>query len=133
MLSLQTISKAMAGRKLLLVEGNHDRGSRDRFVEFGVEVVKPPYFQGPFGLLHDEAKERPNESQLASFYFAGHLHPSVMIGRQSNVRARLKCFFVRNNCLTLPAFGEFTGSKSITPTRSDQVFAIAEDDLLQLS
>jgi DNA ligase-associated metallophosphoesterase len=111
-----------------LVEGNHDRGSRQLLNALSLDPIAPGIMIAPFCLVHDESTERP--SDLAdSTLLAGHIHPAVVIGRETSERLRLPCFWLSNQCMTLPAFGEFTGAKCVQPRRGDQVFAIADNEI----
>jgi uncharacterized protein len=112
-----------------LVEGNHDRGSRSRWKSLSIECYPAPHKDGPWTLLHDESTERPPGPESDVYYLAGHLHPAVKLSRPGE-SIRLRCFSWFNNCLTLAAFGSFTGSKSIDPHPGQQIFAIVENEVL---
>jgi DNA ligase-associated metallophosphoesterase len=64
----------------------------------------------------------------------GHIHPCVQLG-QGRDRLRLSCFHwqSRSRCLTLPAFGEFTGGYTVRPEPGDIVYGIADGQVIDLS
>jgi metallophosphoesterase superfamily enzyme len=81
--------------------------------------------EGPFLFSHDRV-----ESEL--FNFHGHIHPGVRLrgkGRQSVV---LPCFFFGKNYGVLPSFGDFTGLYKLVPRKSDKVYVIAEDSVIEM-
>lgn len=109
-----------------LVTGNHDIISPLKFENLGIRVCRELY-KGPFLFTHC-----PTETE-GLFNFSGHLHPAVRLkgpGRQS---LRLPCFFGRENQMILPAFGEFTGSHVLSPGKKDQVYAIADNEVIDVS
>lgn len=104
-----------------LVEGNHDILEE---YPAALKVVKKLEI-GPFSFTH--IKE---ESPL--FNISGHIHPGVMIrgkGRQGLV---MPCFLFSDTFGLLPAFGQFTGIKKIRPQKQDKVFAVAENQVIEL-
>jgi len=46
---------------------------------------------------------------------------------------RLPCFWFGDAVGVLPAFGAFTGSAEVRPKRGDQVFVIAEEEVLKVA
>ena len=53
---------------------------------------------------------------------AGHIHPAVQLVGKGRDRMRLPCFYCTDEQTLLPAFGSFTGSKSIKPNKTDSVY-----------
>jgi metallophosphoesterase superfamily enzyme len=45
----------------------------------------------------------------------------------------LPCFWLGKRHGVLPAFGAFTGSAVVRPSRGDQVFVIAEQEVLRVA
>jgi len=103
---------------ITLLRGNHDRRSGDPPRELGIEAVDEPVALGPYRLLH-EPREQPE-----GYVLAGHVHPSIVVGRHGFDRLRLPCFHFGAHVGVLPAFGEFTGSHTRTREPGDRVFAI---------
>ncbi len=105
---------------MVLVRGNHDLRAGDPPAELGIEVVDEPWDLGPWALCHHP------QAVKGRYALAGHVHPAVHVGR-SRERLRLPCFHFGDQVGLLPAFGDFTGSHTLTPAPSDQVFVIADD------
>ena len=89
--------------------------------------------------VHDELVNAPflfthyPVSESGHFNMAGHVHPGVRLGGSGGQRLRLPCFYKSKDSLILPAFGAFTGKHTIRPTKEDQVFAIADGEVLPIS
>ncbi len=116
---------ALQQAQMILVEGNHDIISPIKYERIGIPVI-PEIRKNGFLLTHHP------EIREGFFNFSGHIHPAVLLqgaGRQS---VRLSCFFKSENQMILPAFGEFTGSHTIKPHKKDEVFAIADSEILKI-
>jgi metallophosphoesterase superfamily enzyme len=63
------------------------------------------------------------------YVLAGHLHPAYRLaGRRDAVR--LPCFWFGAKVGVLPAFGDFTGARAISPAAGDRVFVVAGDRVI---
>ena len=72
------------------------------------------------------------EEREGYFTFCGHIHPSIKLKGFGRERIKLPCFFKSKNQMILPAFGQFTGTHSLDPKDSDEVFAIVEDSIIKV-
>ncbi len=111
--------------EIVLVSGNHDIISPHKFENFGIPIFQELIMDGFLLTHHPEKRE-------GYFNFCGHIHPAVKLrgaGRQS---LRLPCFFKTKDQLIFPAFGEFTGSHTLKPKKGDEVYAIVEDEIVEL-
>lgn len=111
-----------------LIGGNHD--ILDELSYYRARLVYHPETLklGPFLLSHE-----PLEEEYEGYNLCGHIHPGVRLrgtGRQS---LRLACFHFGPNQGILPAFGEFTGTHRVEPKKSDRVFVIAEDRVIEIT
>ncbi|HEY4375103.1 MAG TPA: ligase-associated DNA damage response endonuclease PdeM [Burkholderiales bacterium] len=114
-----------ANLQLLLVEGNHDRNAGAPPADLRIEMVGEPYIEGPFALCHHP---RPF---LDSYVLAGHLHPAFRLsGRRESLR--LPCFWLGERVGVLPAFGDFTGTATISPVAGDRVYAVADGRVIAI-
>jgi DNA ligase-associated metallophosphoesterase len=111
--------------EMLVVRGNHDRHAGDPPPELGVACVNAPVVEPPFVFAH-----HPTVSD-AGYVLAGHLHPFVDLVGPARQRERLPCFWIGAGGAVLPAFGDFTGSSTITPAPGDRVFVVAEGQVLE--
>jgi metallophosphoesterase superfamily enzyme len=111
--------------EIILVTGNHDIISPLKFEQLNIAIF-PELLIDDFLLTHHP------EERKGLFTFCGHIHPAVKLrglGRQS---LRLPCFFKSKNQLILPAFGEFTGTHALKPSKHDEVYAIIEDTVVKV-
>ncbi len=112
---------------LTIVRGNHDVKAGDPPAEWGASCVDAGAALGPFVLNHEPGSSR------GGYALAGHIHPAVRLSGVGAGSVRLPCFWFAARCGVLPAFGAFTGSVEVRPRRGDQVFVIAEDEVLRVS
>lgn len=111
---------------LVLVRGNHDLHAGDPPTALAIRIVDDGWRLGPFVCRH-----APEPSD-AGYVLAGHLHPAVMLRGVGEGSLRLACFHFGAEVGVLPAFGAFTGSAIVTRTRTDRVFAVADDRVLEV-
>jgi DNA ligase-associated metallophosphoesterase len=114
----------------LLVRGNHDDRAGDPPAELNVQIVDEPFRQGSLDYRHHPPRDGGVEK--GRYALAGHLHPSVMLQGRAHERLRLPCFHVSTSHAVLPAFGAFTGTWQVRPQPGDQVFVVADDQVLPL-
>ena len=62
----------------------------------------------------------------------GHLHPAVRLSGTAKQSLRLPCFWLGENFMVMPAFGRFTGAKSIRPEKTDTIYAIGDGEIFKL-
>jgi uncharacterized protein len=113
--------------QLTLVRGNHDAKAGDPPCEWDVRCVEPGERLGPFVLNHHPGPSR------AGYALSGHIHPAVRLSASGEKSLRLPCFWFGARYGVLPAFGAFTGNAEVLPRRGDQVFVIAEEEVLQVA
>jgi DNA ligase-associated metallophosphoesterase len=128
--TLEAFATWRATRKsvaLTLVRGNHDKKAGDPPAEWDARCVEAGERLGPFILNHEPGASR------GGYALAGHIHPAVRMSGAGEGSVRLPCFWFGARYGVLPAFGAFTGSASVRPKRGDQVFVIAESEVLKVS
>jgi DNA ligase-associated metallophosphoesterase len=111
--------------KFILIRGNHDIISPLRYERIGIQVVSELASE-KFLLTH-----HPEERQ-GYFNFSGHIHPAIQLRGKGKQSLRLPCFFKTQDQLILPAFGEFTGSHTMKKAKKDEVFAIADNNIIKI-
>ena len=112
---------------LTLVRGNHDRKAGDPPEAWNVRCIEAGERLGTFVLNHE-----PGEAKGGGYALAGHIHPAVRLSGEHET-LRLPCFWFGARCGVLPAFGAFTGSAVVTPRNGDQVFVVAEEEVLKVA
>lgn len=111
---------------ITMVRGNHDRAAGDPPEEWRFQCVGEPIVLAPFVLCH-----YPQSSELG-YTLAGHLHPAVQLRGPGRQITRLPCFWFGAQCGVLPSFGSFTGSSVIRPQPGDQVFVVADGEVVRI-
>jgi DNA ligase-associated metallophosphoesterase len=119
--------KKWAQLPIMLVQGNHDRSAGEPLVEFRIDCVQNMLRKGPFLMSH-----APPSNPL-TYAISGHVHPAVRLSGSGRNRETFRCFWIGQNYALLPAFGSFTGNHVIRPERDDEVFVIAEDEVVWVS
>jgi DNA ligase-associated metallophosphoesterase len=112
---------------LTVVRGNHDKKAGDPPAEWNMTCVEAGEALGPFVLNHEPGPSR------RGYALAGHIHPAVRLTASGEASLRLPCFWFAARYGVLPAFGAFTGSAVVRPRAGDQVFVIAEREVLQVA
>ena len=112
----------LLGCPLVLIGGNHDRGSWITGLE-----AQPSLASGNWWLSH-EPETPPNPAWLN---LCGHIHPVAVLG-QGPDRLRLPCYALdaRRQRLLLPAFGDLTGGHPVPPEL--ERWLIADDQVIAL-
>jgi len=108
---------------LSLVIGNHDIISPERFEQLGIILYKERIIK-PFLLTH-----HPEEREDL-FTICGHIHPGIRLKGPGKQTLKLPCIHKKTHQLILPAFGEFTGSHTISPDKEDEIFVITSDEVI---
>ncbi|MCW5592941.1 MAG: ligase-associated DNA damage response endonuclease PdeM [Burkholderiales bacterium] len=117
---------ARAGLAITLVRGNHDDRAGDPPAEWDIRCVNPGEALGPFALVHEPAPVR------GGYALAGHVHPAVRLSERGGQALRLPCFWFGARVGVLPSFGAFTGSALVRPRSGDQVFVVADDEVIRV-
>jgi DNA ligase-associated metallophosphoesterase len=113
--------------ELTIVRGNHDKKAGDPPDAWDVRCIEAGEQLGPFILNHEPGASR------GGYALAGHIHPAVRLSACGEKPLRLPCFWFGSRYGVLPAFGAFTGNAEVLPRRGDQVFVIAEQEVLQVT
>lgn len=91
--------------KFHLVKGNHDILPERLYQRSSLKVHEGILSMGNILLSHEPLKGMSkNELNIC-----GHVHPGIVIKKNSKQRFRLPAFYYQDNSLIMPAFGQFTG------------------------
>jgi uncharacterized protein len=112
--------------ELTLVRGNHDTRAGDPPESWGIRCVDAGGALGAFVLNHEPGAAR------GGYALAGHIHPSVRL-TDGGESLRLPCFWFGSRYGVLPAFGAFTGTAEVRPRRGDQVYVVADQEVLKVA
>ena len=125
--SMEAFFRRHASVEFTLVRGNHDAHVGQLPASWPIDVVEPGMRMGSLVLTH-EACTPADDSTLV---LCGHIHPGVSVGNAIESLGRMPCFWMRNRCLVLPAFGQFTGLHCVKPNKDARVWIVAEDDIVE--
>ncbi len=132
-LDVMTISTIQTWRErhneieMLLVPGNHDARSGALPSEFRIATTDDELIEPPFVFKHHP------EPSLHGYVLAGHIHPAIRLTGRGRQKERVACFLFRPEYGLLPAFGTFTGKADITLQPTDRAFAVAPDQIVEVS
>lgn len=127
MAQLSDWRSANAELELLIIMGNHDRHSHEPPESWNARYERHPVLEAPFLLCHE-----PCSSENAHV-LSGHIHPAISLNDGIGHSMRLPCFLFSKDCAMLPAFGSFTGTATVHPNPGDQIFAIADGQVIRIS
>ena len=111
-----------------LVLGNHDRDIRKLSHGWPIEIVDSGTALDCVSIAHIPQAPSPSTKLL----LCGHLHPAYRFPSSVDRIGKLPCFWLSNHQLVLPAIGEFTGTQVIVPSKTDQTWVIADDQILRV-
>ena len=110
----------------LLVKGNHEIELSEAYLRLGFKLSETITIDG-ICFMHEPAVKASSE-----YVFSGHLHPAIRLSGPAQQSLRLPCYWFGETQAVLPAFGEFTGMHTIQPKKGDQIFVIAENQVIKL-
>jgi len=111
--------------EIILVAGNHDIIAPEKFEVLSIQIFQELILDNFLLTHHPEERE-------GFFNFCGHIHPAIRLQGSGRQRLKLPCFFKKQEQLILPAFGEFTGTYVLEPSKEDEVYAIVEDEVIKI-
>jgi DNA ligase-associated metallophosphoesterase len=110
-----------------LIRGNHDILEKEKYSAASFSVVEQKLIDG---ILFEHEK---SENETAYYSISGHIHPGVRMLGPAKQTVTLPCFYFAPDHAIMPAFGEFTGWVRIKPKKGDQVFLIADSQLVKVN
>ncbi|HTU25685.1 MAG TPA: ligase-associated DNA damage response endonuclease PdeM [Pirellulales bacterium] len=111
---------------VLLVRGNHDDHAGDPPADWDIVSTADPTRDESLWMAHHPKGRRDG------FVLAGHLHPALTLDDCCGSSVRSVCFWFRQRVAVLPAFGRFTGAKSVRPSASDRVFVVDSESVIEI-
>ena len=110
-----------------LISGNHDILEARVYQNLDIDVIGASFTQNQICLTH-----HPEEDTNGHYVICGHVHPAIRLTGMAKQSLRLPCFWFGERLGVLPAFGGFTGMKTIHAAQTDAVFAIAENKIVRI-
>jgi DNA ligase-associated metallophosphoesterase len=111
----------------VLVQGNHDMIPEVLLRESGIEQIDK-LDDAPFTFTHS-----PEDfADGFGFHVCGHIHPGIRLRGAGRQGLRLRCFHFAPRQAVMPAYGAFTGTHVISPHRSDRVFTLTGESVVEV-
>ena len=129
----------LAGIHIRLVRGNHDILKEEWYEHAGIDLSSQTLSRNDFHFVHDISDQLEhrngfikNISEERSYFFSGHIHPGIRLNGMGKQSLCFPCFYFGKKYAVLPAFSRFTGVAMIYPDAEEEVFAIVNQELIQL-
>ena len=113
-----------------LVKGNHDILQEAWYQQLGIHVTNDVLHVNGFCFRHDLEDHDPTCAN--GYLFSGHIHPGVRIRGAARQSLSFPCFYFASNFCVLPAFSRFTGIALVQPEDHENIFAIVNNNIVQL-
>lgn len=119
--------KGYSQLEVSLVIGNHDILETKNYHQGIINVFKKLSIN-PFLFVHDI--NALTDQDKNKYIISGHIHPAVQLKGRGRQAMKLPCFYFGQQYGILPAFGGFTGTHVIEPQEKDDIFIIADSNIL---
>jgi uncharacterized protein len=125
---LNEFLKKFMGTEFHLIMGNHDILSPSAYSQSILHIHEKPLKVGNFIFSHE-----PMELVEDGFLnICGHIHPGVLLRGKARQAVRIPCFHLSKSILTLPSFGNFTGTMAIKPKSTDKIWGISGEKIIPI-
>ncbi len=129
----------LSGIHIRLIRGNHDILKDEWYEHAGIDLSSQTLSRKDFHFVHDISDQLAqksgfikNISEERSYFFSGHIHPGIRLSGMGKQSLCFPCFYFGKKYAVLPAFSRFTGVAMIYPEAEEEVFAIVNQELIQL-
>lgn len=116
----------LPGTRFILIKGNHDRFSDEKWHEIGIETSHEILQMGVLFFVHQSGLS------LKGPTISGHIHPGVRVRTATQKQLRLPCYIVSDRQLVLPAFSLFTGLDTSSVPGSSVCYAFYEEGIFSV-
>jgi len=110
-----------------LVIGNHDVFDQGIYASSFEKVYPETITINQLVLSHE-----PMDCEEDFYNLCGHIHPGFILRGQGRQRLRLPCFHFGEKGGVLPAFGTFTGLYMMDQKQTDDIYVIAEEEVIKV-
>jgi DNA ligase-associated metallophosphoesterase len=111
-----------------LVLGNHEFLDHSQYEQLGFRIETELLIQDIL-FTHEPGEAMPTDA----FNICGHLHPAIRLTGKAKQSMRIPCFWQSTQRAVMPAFGEFTGTSTIKPTKNDSLYGFLDNQVVQLN
>lgn len=112
-----------------LVLGNHDILANIHYEQSGIKVQRSGITEPPFIFTHHPLDDVPP----ACYNIAGHVHPGVVLRSKGKQGVKIPCFYFSGHQAICPAFGVFTGLCAVQPRKTDRIFAVVNNEVIEVT
>jgi uncharacterized protein len=118
---------------VLLVKGNHDILNTGWYEQVKINVfADEPLRIKNLAFTHHYADIEKFPQHTEAYFLTGHLHPGISIKGRSRQSLSFPCFYFNDQFAVLPAFSKFSGLALINKQKTDNVFAIVNNELIEV-
>lgn len=114
--------------EFVLIMGNHDILDSSIYQSSALQTMYQ-YELNQIIFTHEPLSSIPDDK----YNIYGHIHPAVRLAGRGKASLRLACFLISERHMIMPAFGTFTGMHNIKPLPQDEVYVIAEEEVIKVS
>jgi DNA ligase-associated metallophosphoesterase len=114
----------------LLVKGNHDIVPDEWYAHANITVAEKIWRRNNFLFVHHIEDVTTDEIGVEDYLFSGHIHPAISIKGLGKQSLRFPCFYFTQQYAVLPAFGKFTGTYLVEPTKNEKAFAVVNNSVI---
>jgi DNA ligase-associated metallophosphoesterase len=119
--------------EIKLVKGNHDILQSDWYKQTRINVfADEPLRINDIAFTHAFTDIEKFPVHADAYFFTGHLHPGISIRGRSRQSLSFPCFYFNEQFAVLPAFSKFSGLALIHKQKTDNVFAIINNELIEI-
>lgn len=116
--------------EIALIRGNHDIINDEHYLNLDVSLHDALLIH-PFLMLHHPLGYEELE-QAPAYAFCGHIHPGVNLSGRARQSITIPCFTFGEKQAVLPSFGRFTGRVAIRHQKTDKVFGVLKDKVIEI-
>ncbi|MEX0883163.1 MAG: ligase-associated DNA damage response endonuclease PdeM [Cyclobacteriaceae bacterium] len=111
-----------------LVKGNHDILNEEKYLSAKLILHHQRFNRFNFIFTHEPLPL----SVPGKLNICGHFHPGITLKGRGKQGLKLPCYFYRDNCLILPAFGSFTGLMNIGLDKDGEIYAVTGQKVIPI-
>ena len=112
-----------------LVEGNHDILKPEQYIALDIELLGPEFTFENLVFTHYPMK-KPGPGLLN---LCGHIHPGVRLSGKARQSMSFPCYYVQNNQMILPSFGQLTGLKILPAVKGATAYVILGSQISEVT
>lgn len=117
--------------ELILTTGNHDILNQQHYEDAHLQCCSQFQFND-ITFLHESPENAVNNLAENCIYMVGHIHPGIIMKGKAKQSLKFPCFAAVDQVIYLPAFGETTGLHCPQWPLNAQIWAIANEAIIEV-